>query len=112
MKSLLVKLVLLISIGVILYVNCERNQVSSSVNRKNDNHNLNNLNYRALSSSSSFLNRITKNSRSKRRLQDVEKMIVEDELMSFLICDMCEKYACNPNYCKFCPQCTIEENGK
>lgn len=43
--------------------------------------------------------------RSKRKLEDVEKIIEEDEFMSYLICDMCAKNECSPKYCKFCTQC-------
>lgn len=50
--------------------------------------------------------------RSKRRLQDVEKMMREDELMSYLICDMCVSNVCEPKYCKYCSQCVNNFNGK
>lgn len=49
--------------------------------------------------------------RSKRRLQDVEKLMIEDEVMSYLICDVCEKYMCDPKYCRFCSQCILKLNG-
>jgi hypothetical protein len=40
--------------------------------------------------------------RFKRTLKDVEKLMLEDELMAMLICEMCEKHACVPQYCRFC----------
>ena len=48
--------------------------------------------------------------RSKRRLQDVEKLMVEDEVMSYLICEVCEKHTCDPKYCRFCSQCILNFN--
>lgn len=50
--------------------------------------------------------------RSKRRLQDVEKLMIEDEVLSYLICDVCEKHTCDPKYCRFCSQCILKFNGK
>lgn len=50
--------------------------------------------------------------RSKRRLQDVEKLMIEDEVLSYLICDVCEKHTCDPKYCRFCSQCMLKFNGK
>lgn len=50
--------------------------------------------------------------RSKRRLQDVEKLMIEDEILSYLICDVCEKHKCDPNYCRFCTQCIFKFNGE
>lgn len=50
--------------------------------------------------------------RTKRRLQDVEKLMAEDEIMSMLICDACDKYSCAASYCQYCDQCRLENNGK
>lgn len=43
--------------------------------------------------------------RSKRRLQDVEKLMIEDEVLSYLICDMCGKKSCSMDYCQYCTRC-------
>ncbi|CAF1098848.1 unnamed protein product [Brachionus calyciflorus] len=48
--------------------------------------------------------------RAKRRLQDVEKLMAEDEIMSMLICDACDKYSCTASYCKYCDQCILENS--
>lgn len=101
MKNLLIQFVLLIAIGLIAFVNCELVNTDQTNKSK----------LSSPSASFSALMNNLKQQRSKRRIQDVEKMIIEDELMSLLICDMCEKYACTPNYCKYCSQCTIENNG-
>lgn len=43
--------------------------------------------------------------REKRRLQDVEKLMIEDEVLSYLVCDVCDKYKCEPKYCRYCSPC-------
>ncbi|RNA28556.1 hypothetical protein BpHYR1_030240 [Brachionus plicatilis] len=53
-----------------------------------------------------------KPTRTKRRLQDVEKLMAEDEIMSMLICDACDKYSCAASYCQYCDQCRHEKNDR
>lgn len=53
-----------------------------------------------------------KPTRTKRRLQDVEKLMAEDEIMSMLICDACDKYSCAASYCQYCDQCRMDNTGK
>ena len=48
--------------------------------------------------------------RSKRSLKDVEKMMLEDEIMAMLICEMCERHACMPQYCGFCLECELSND--
>lgn len=50
--------------------------------------------------------------RTKRRLQDVEKLMAEDEIMSMLICDACDKYSCAASYCQYCEQCRLDNAGE
>lgn len=50
--------------------------------------------------------------REKRRLQDVEKLMIEDEVLSYLVCDVCEKHKCELKYCRFCNQCVFKFPGK
>jgi hypothetical protein len=51
--------------------------------------------------------------RFKRTLKDVEKLMLEDELMAMLICEMCEKHACVPQYCRYCrAECDLSSNSK
>jgi hypothetical protein len=51
--------------------------------------------------------------KQKRSIDDVEKMIIEDEFMSFLICDMCVNENCQSSYCQACQSCQIHnmKNG-
>ena len=44
----------------------------------------------------------------KRRIQDVEKLMIEDEFMSFLICEICERETCFPKYCRSCEKCVSD----
>ena len=47
--------------------------------------------------------------RFKRRLQDVEKLMINDDFMALLICDLCEKNDCEPEYCSFCKACVVDQ---
>ena len=43
--------------------------------------------------------------RSKRRVEDVEKLMRQDHLMALLICDLCVDNACALDYCIYCHDC-------
>jgi hypothetical protein len=50
-------------------------------------------------------------SRFKRTLMDVQKLMLEDELMAMLICEVCEKHSCVPSYCGFCYDCALASSN-
>jgi hypothetical protein len=84
----------------------------------NNNNNNNELDRKSSSSFRSYLNRqhqlvgVGSQLKHKRSLKDVERLMAEDELMSMLICDVCEKHVCVPKYCGYCDQCSnINDNN-
>ena len=40
--------------------------------------------------------------RHRRRMEDIKTMMLEDELMAMLICDICERNNCRLDYCTYC----------
>ena len=48
---------------------------------------------------------LTSNGRSKRRVEDVQKLMNDDHLMALLICDLCVDSECGLDYCIYCHEC-------
>ena len=43
--------------------------------------------------------------RAKRTLDDVGILMENDDMMAFLVCEICSKESCQKDYCKFCTEC-------
>ena len=51
--------------------------------------------------------------RHRRRMEDIKTMMLEDELMAMLICDICERNNCRLDYCTYCEdQCFFKKRSK
>jgi hypothetical protein len=51
--------------------------------------------------------------RLKRKPEDLEALIKDDEIMTYIICEICTlKEKCAKPFCQYCTKCVSNENGK